>query len=147
MNIWKRNFLDIAKFKLLKYDNTMHGNIEKILRIDNNYIQNDNKELLENSMKQAIAQAFTVLAVIFLKLCTASCGNRNSSKKVGLGGEISISGGFPRCGTKKEVVFSNREYNLINSRIFRNSLVRAPMQGRKHRGWRHPTPSAERRQS
>ena len=51
MNIWKRNFLDIAKFKLLKYDNTMHGNIEKILRIDNNYIQNASKGLLENSMK------------------------------------------------------------------------------------------------
>ena len=58
-------------------------------------------DLLENSMKQAIAQVFTVLAVIFLMLCTASSGNRNSSKKGGLGGEISISGGFPRCGTKK----------------------------------------------
>lgn len=50
-NIWKYNFLDIAKFKLIKYDSTTNANIESILQIDKNYVQNAPKELQENSLK------------------------------------------------------------------------------------------------
>ena len=51
VNIWKNNFLEIAKFKLINYDIKSHQEIENILDIDENYLNNIPNELKEISNK------------------------------------------------------------------------------------------------
>ena len=51
VNIWKNNFLEIAKFKLINYDIKMHQDIENLIDIDENYLNNIPKEIKEISDK------------------------------------------------------------------------------------------------
>ena len=51
INIWKNNFLEISKFKLVNYDNKAHQEIENIIDIDENYIDNAPLEMKEISKK------------------------------------------------------------------------------------------------
>ena len=53
LNIWKRNFLEIAKFKLINYDNQDNNSstIEQFIQIDNNYISNAPNDIKETSSK------------------------------------------------------------------------------------------------
>ena len=47
-NVWKNNFLDIAKFKIINY-NESNTKMESIIQIDKNYIQNAPTALKEKS--------------------------------------------------------------------------------------------------
>ena len=51
INIWKNNFLQISKFKLINYDIKMHQEIENIIDIDENYIEKAPEEMKEISKK------------------------------------------------------------------------------------------------
>ena len=51
INIWKNNFLEISKFKLVNYDIKAHQEIENIIDIDENYIDNAPLEMKEISKK------------------------------------------------------------------------------------------------
>ena len=51
INIWKNNFLEISKFKLVNYDIKSHQEIENIIDIDENYIDNAPSEMKELSKK------------------------------------------------------------------------------------------------
>ena len=51
INIWKNNFLEISKFKLVNYDIKSHQEIESILNIDSNYIDNAPSELKDIAKK------------------------------------------------------------------------------------------------
>lgn len=51
INIWKNNFLEISKFKLVNYDIKTHQEIENIIDIDENYIDNAPLEMKEISKK------------------------------------------------------------------------------------------------
>ena len=51
INIWKNNFLEISKFKLVNYDIKAHQEIESIIDIDENYIDNAPLEMKEISKK------------------------------------------------------------------------------------------------
>ena len=51
INIWKNNFLEISKFKLVNYDIKAHQEIENIIDIDENYIDNAPSEMKEISRK------------------------------------------------------------------------------------------------
>ena len=51
INIWKNNFLQISKFKLINYDIKIHQEIENIIDIDENYIEKAPEEMKEISKK------------------------------------------------------------------------------------------------
>ena len=51
INLWKNNFLEISKFKLLNYDIKSHQEIENIIDIDQNYIENAPSNIKEISKK------------------------------------------------------------------------------------------------
>ena len=51
VNIWKNNFLEIAKFKIINYDIKNHQEIEDIIDIDENYLKNAPNEIKEMSNK------------------------------------------------------------------------------------------------
>ena len=51
VNIWKNNFLEIAKFKLINYDIKKNQDIEGIIDIDENYVNNAPNEIKEISNK------------------------------------------------------------------------------------------------
>jgi len=51
INIWKHNFLEISKFKLVNYDIKAHQEIENIIDIDENYRDNAPLEMKEISKK------------------------------------------------------------------------------------------------
>ena len=51
VNVWKNNFLEIAKFKLINYDIKNNQDIEDIIDIDENYLNNVPKEIKEISNK------------------------------------------------------------------------------------------------
>ena len=51
VNIWKNNFLEIAKFKLINYDIKNNQDIEGIIDIDENYVNNAPNEIKEISNK------------------------------------------------------------------------------------------------
>ena len=51
VNIWKNNFLEIAKFKLINYDIKKNQEIEDIIDIDENYLNNAPNEIKEISNK------------------------------------------------------------------------------------------------
>ena len=51
INIWKHNFLEISKFKLVNYDIKAHQEIENIIDIDENYRDNAPLEMKEMSKK------------------------------------------------------------------------------------------------
>ena len=51
INIWKNNFLQISKFKLINYDIKIHQEIENIIDIDENYIEKAPEEMKEVSKK------------------------------------------------------------------------------------------------
>ena len=51
INIWKNNFLQISKFKLINYDIKKHQEIENIIDIDENYIEKAPEEMKEISKK------------------------------------------------------------------------------------------------
>ena len=51
INIWKNNFLEVSKFKLVNYDIKAHQEIENIIDIDQNYIDNAPVETKEMSKK------------------------------------------------------------------------------------------------
>ena len=51
VNIWKNNFLEIAKFKLINYDIKTHQEIENLIDIDENYLDNVPNEIKEISNK------------------------------------------------------------------------------------------------
>ena len=50
-NIWKNNFLEISKFKLINYNIKSHQEIESIIDIDENYIENAPSEIKDISKK------------------------------------------------------------------------------------------------
>ena len=51
INIWKNNFLEISKFKLINYNIKSHQEIESIIDIDENYIENAPSEIKDISKK------------------------------------------------------------------------------------------------
>ena len=51
INIWKNNFLEIAKFKLINYDIKKNQEIENLIDIDENYLNNAPNEIKELSNK------------------------------------------------------------------------------------------------
>ena len=51
LNVWKSNFVEIGKFKLVNFDTVRHQNVENCLKIDQNYILNAPKEIKEISSK------------------------------------------------------------------------------------------------
>ena len=51
INIWKNNFLQISKFKLINYDIKIHQEIENLIDIDENYIEKAPEEMKEISKK------------------------------------------------------------------------------------------------
>jgi len=51
INIWKNNFLEISKFKLINYNIKSHQEIENIIDIDENYIENAPSEIKDISKK------------------------------------------------------------------------------------------------
>ena len=51
INIWKNNFLEISKFKLINYNIKSHQEIESIIDIDENYIENAPSEIMDISKK------------------------------------------------------------------------------------------------
>ena len=51
INLWKNNFLEISKFKLINYDIKAHQEIENIIDIDENYIEKAPAEMKEISKK------------------------------------------------------------------------------------------------
>ena len=51
VNIWKNNFLNITKFKLYNFDPKSLKNIENLLKIDEKYISNAPREIIEESEK------------------------------------------------------------------------------------------------
>ena len=51
INIWKNNFLSITKFKLYNFDHNYLKTIEKLLNIDQKYINNAPSEIRETSEK------------------------------------------------------------------------------------------------
>jgi kinesin family protein C2/C3 len=51
INIWKNNFLEISKFKLINYSIKSHQEIESIIDIDENYIENAPSEIKDISKK------------------------------------------------------------------------------------------------
>ena len=51
INLWKNNFLEISKFKLLNYDIKSHQEIENIIDIDQNYIENAPSNIKDISKK------------------------------------------------------------------------------------------------
>ena len=51
INIWKNNFLEIAKFKLVNYDIKQNQEIENIINIDENYLNNAPNEIKDVSNK------------------------------------------------------------------------------------------------
>ena len=51
INLWKNNFLEISKFKVLYYDIKSHQEIENIIDIDQNYIENAPSNIKEISKK------------------------------------------------------------------------------------------------
>ena len=51
INIWKNNFLEIAKFKLVNYDIKQNQEIENIINIDENYLNNAPNKIKDISNK------------------------------------------------------------------------------------------------
>ena len=51
VNIWKNNFLEIAKLKIINYDARVHQEIEDIIDIDENYLNNAPEEIKTISNK------------------------------------------------------------------------------------------------
>ena len=51
LNIWKNNFLEIAKFKIINYDIKKHQEIEDMIDIDDNYLKNAPNEIKQMSNK------------------------------------------------------------------------------------------------
>ena len=51
VNVWKKNFLEIAKFKLINYDIKKHQEIEELIDIEENYIENLPEDIKNKSSK------------------------------------------------------------------------------------------------